>query len=42
MEFGTGLVTAAQEELEDHGYTWTESHEKYVFENYVEGENFNG
>lgn len=38
MEFGTGLVTAAREELEDHGYTWSESHEKYVLENYIEGE----
>jgi hypothetical protein len=38
MEFGTGLISAARRELEDYQYTWTESHEKYVFENYIEGE----
>lgn len=37
LAFGLGILTTAQEYLEDHGFTWTEQHEKYVFETYVEG-----
>jgi hypothetical protein len=36
--FGLGILTTTQEYLEDHGYTWTEELEKYVFETYVEGQ----
>lgn len=35
--FGTGVLTLCQEELEDYGYTWTEEHEKYVFDTFIEG-----
>lgn len=33
--WGTGILTTAQEALEDEGFTWTPRHEQYVFENYV-------
>lgn len=38
LAFDLGILTTAQEYLEDHGYTWTEKHEKYVFKTYVEGQ----
>lgn len=37
LAFGLGLTSTARESLEDYGYTWTDEHEKYVFETYVEG-----
>lgn len=37
LTWGLGLLTAAQEAIEDAGYTWTAEHEKYVFKTHVEG-----
>ena len=37
LSFGTGVLTNCQEELEDYGYEWTEIHERYVFDTYIEG-----
>lgn len=37
LAFGLGIMTTSRESLEDYGYTWTDEHEKYVFETYVEG-----
>ncbi|MDX9893882.1 MAG: hypothetical protein RBS34_00450 [Desulfofustis sp.] len=37
LSFGTGVLTSCQEELEDYGYEWTEIHERYVFDTYIEG-----
>jgi len=36
--FGTGILTACQEQLEDYGYVWTEAHEEYVFKHFIEGD----
>lgn len=36
LSFGIGILTNCQEQLEDHGYQWTEEHESYVFENYIQ------
>lgn len=38
LAFGLGIMTTSREYLEDYGYTWTDEHEKYVFETYVEGQ----
>jgi hypothetical protein len=38
LSFGLGILTTAKEHLEDEGFTWTDQHEKYVFETYVEGQ----
>lgn len=38
LAFGLGILTTARENLEDYGYTWTDEHEKFVFETYVEGQ----
>jgi hypothetical protein len=34
--FGTGILTACKEEIEDAGYEWTEQSERYVFENFID------
>lgn len=36
LSFGTGILTACKEALEDFDYKWGEHHEKYVFETYVD------
>jgi hypothetical protein len=34
--WGTGIVTACQEEIEAYDYEWTEAHEHYVFKTYID------
>ena len=38
---GAGRLTYAQEAIEDAGFTWTDAHERFVFENFVEKEHSN-
>jgi len=34
--WGTGILTACEEAIQDAGYIWTDWHVEYVFENYVD------
>jgi len=38
---GAGRLTYAQEAIEDAGFTWTDAHERFVFEHFVEKEESN-
>lgn len=40
LSFGSGVLSACKEEVEDYGYTWTEAHDKYVFENFILNESY--
>jgi hypothetical protein len=37
LSFGTGILTNCKRELRDEGFKFTEEHEKYIFETYIEG-----
>lgn len=34
--WGTGIVTTCREALELYNYTFTTTHEQYIFENYID------
>ena len=36
--WGTGIITACREALEMYDYTFTTTHEQYIFENYIDND----
>jgi hypothetical protein len=36
LAFGTGLLTACKESLEEEDIEFTDEHEKYVFDTYID------
>lgn len=35
--WGLSIMKTCKEDIQDYEYTWTDAHEKYVFDKYVEG-----
>ena len=36
--WGTGIITTCREALEMYDYTFTTTHEQYIFENYIDND----